>query len=41
MVTRESHLVDGMLLISVERVIPEEKKPKAITINDFKNPKKG
>jgi molecular chaperone IbpA len=41
MVTRESHLVDGMLLISVERVIPEEKKPKAITINDFKNTKKG
>jgi molecular chaperone IbpA len=41
MVTRESHLVDGMLLISVERVIPEEKKPKAITINDFKNPKNG
>jgi hypothetical protein len=30
-----------MLLISVERVIPEEKKPKSIAINDFKNPKKG
>jgi molecular chaperone IbpA len=41
MVTRESHLVDGMLLISVERVIPEEKKPKSIAINDFKNSKKG
>ena len=41
MITRESHLVDGMLLISVERVIPEEKKPKPIVINDFKNPKKG
>ena len=37
MVTRGSHLVDGMLLISVEKVIPEEKKPKAIEINDFKN----
>ena len=41
MITRESHLVDGMLLISVERVIPEEKKPKSIAINDFKNSKKG
>jgi len=40
MVTRESHLVDGMLLISVERIIPQEKKPKSIAINDFKNPKR-
>jgi hypothetical protein len=41
MVTKECHLLDGMLFISIEKVIPEEKKPKAITINDFKNPKKG
>ena len=40
MVTKESHLVDGMLLISIEKVIPDEKKPKAIEINDFKNHKK-
>ena len=36
MVTKESHLVDGMLLISIEKVVPDEKKPKAIEINDFK-----
>ena len=36
MVTKECHLVDGMLLISIEKVIPDEKKPKAIEINDFK-----
>jgi len=41
MVTKECHLVDGMLFISIEKVIPEEKKPKSIAINDFKNPKKG
>jgi len=40
MVTKESHLVDGMLLISIEKVVPDEKKPKAIEINDFKNHKK-
>jgi molecular chaperone IbpA len=36
MVTKECHLVDGMLLISIEKVVPDEKKPKAIQINDFK-----
>ena len=36
MVTKECHLVDGMLLISIEKLIPDEKKPKAIQINDFK-----
>jgi molecular chaperone IbpA len=36
MVTKDSHLVDGMLLISIEKVVPDEKKPKAIEINDFK-----
>ena len=41
MVTKESHLVDGMLLISIEKVVPDEKKPKAIEINDFKNKKIG
>jgi molecular chaperone IbpA len=32
--TTGSHLVDGMLLISLEREIPEEKKPRAITIEE-------
>jgi molecular chaperone IbpA len=40
MITKGSHLVDGMLFISIQKVIPDEKKPKAIEIDDFKNPKK-
>jgi molecular chaperone IbpA len=34
MITKECHLVDGMLLISIEKVIPDEKKPKTLTIEE-------
>ena len=34
MVTKECHLVDGMLLISIEKLIPDEKKPKVLTISE-------
>lgn len=30
-------LIDGMLYIKVTRIIPEEKKPKTLEIDDFKN----
>jgi hypothetical protein len=34
MLTDGLHLVDGMLLIKIKREIPEEKKPKTLTIEE-------